>query len=801
MSTFHTSGLSIADSAGNVEDVTSILHNITPDHVVFCYRQGDADSLSLAQHYQELRRLPDENLISLPCSSDLTITEIEYESQILNPLVQSLSTIEESMSTDGLGSGSAPERKIWVIILGYNVPNFYTISDETIPVASRVQRLHWDYNGKIRNPVYNKEVFEYLTVDDFRDFYITSVMDGPNATVVRKMMDTAWDIDNQLFINGSIYIDPYGLKATTEQKGYQLNLTNWRDDDARDLGLNIETTVDSDQFDPIFIKYEDDSFVWGWASDYVSSDFFLDHPQKRVFLYNADNISASNIRESSARWCNVALSLSNGYACTAGATENPGMDAHLKPRPFFRALHQGASMGEAFLAASQYIDWKVVLIGDPLLVVGFPGEVPDEPGAGDNDDPAPIDETSYDSDQVLVAVKNHIEEAIAYYLRLKELTEDMSDRVINSDNENENVSLLLPMLRYRDLRADNTVNELFFPVVRKWLELVISSSRKTIDQWLDDTSQMTTQSMAAMIEDSTTSTISDDYISPSGWWSATFAYTHQTNTQEFVNFRLWVYPEDDRENQILEFNSLEDSNGWTYEYRPNQFVQMTDGSPAWDWESSETGFPSYLSGRRVRYSAFSSDKYLDPLELYYIKWQAIDKNGDPLTSIKSVTRPVVIKSVGEGNSGWTGTIDVYRDDDILFYADFFAKAIDAGNYALSATNDTVSYLNGIKSWTMPAYVSRSEKSNIKVKDDPIIARRKLVSTIRNLRGNLGINSNSTNAYVDAAGGLFAFSLNETGKTIDEYLTDNGYQVYQSFAQLADFLGHNISSGNIRGYHA
>ena len=86
----------------------------------------------------------------------------------------------------------------------------------------------------------------------------------------------------------------------------------------------------------------------------------MNQNQRRVFLYNADDDAAADITLSfdengSDPWCNIAIGIDPGYAACAGAVDAPDEDAYLRPRPFFEAMHQGASLGECFLYASPSI--------------------------------------------------------------------------------------------------------------------------------------------------------------------------------------------------------------------------------------------------------------------------------------------------------------------------------------------------------------------------------------------------------------------------------------------------------------
>lgn len=82
--------LNLDNFYSGVSDIIPYYHNITPDNVLFCYVKNDNDSLNVAEYYSQLRQVPENNFLALPCSANHTITEAEYYSTIEQPILDYL---------------------------------------------------------------------------------------------------------------------------------------------------------------------------------------------------------------------------------------------------------------------------------------------------------------------------------------------------------------------------------------------------------------------------------------------------------------------------------------------------------------------------------------------------------------------------------------------------------------------------------------------------------------------------------------------------------------------------------------
>lgn len=606
------------------EDV--VLHNIRAENVVFCYRNNDPDSLEVAQFYADKRGLSPDHLIPLDCSSDNVIDHSEFVSTIQDPLRVAITILDARGSSSATIStrtifGSAGEKTIWVIILGYNIPHGYWPDDDPYnppkAIASRLHRLSFDESDDYPNFTYDRRGdFRYFTSNDAEGVYITSVIDGPSKQTAIRLIERSIDVDNQLFVAGRVYCDPYGLKISDDQLQYQEDIIDFIDNESSNLGLETLTTVDTLKIttEPTFTSFQGDSFYWGWYLPSYSQNLFFDQNERRVFLYNADNESATNIKndfdvDGSDPWCNIAINIEPGYAACAGTISETAESNYLRPRPFFEALHRGTSLGEAFLFSSPVIDSRIFLIGDPLMTVLFPAELPPEQDSTN---------VLIDSDEVIRFTKESLEEGLAWGYRQSNLINNILNINVSSSNFSEELNLLYALNKWNNLRSQTTQDNLFSRICQSFLSYILSTTRLTFSAWLSTAGEKTTSILNSLLISLGSGSVSDDLVYPEGHWQYDFVYTHSRQTLEDIYFQIQMAADTEFTNIVTNISMFDELDGWKYEQNVNSFVQMPNG------------FPSNFSGRRVRYVS-TEDNYLIRLNLYYIRWRALDIDGANIT--------------------------------------------------------------------------------------------------------------------------------------------------------------------------
>lgn len=616
------------------------LHNITPDEVIFVYNINVSGSEEVAQYYRDKRGLPQSNLVGLdmpipnpPSSCETPITKSQFTSTILEPLRNAIGSISDSQSDSGMAFQST------VIVLGYGTPLSYVEDDgEIIAIASRLHRLSYSYESKMPNPTYDRKTFKFFGSTDSNQLFITAILDGPTVAAVKKLIDRGVDVSNQPVVTGKLSIDPYGLRLTDADQDYESDILDFVNNSASNLGLTTSVTVEIDSEDPYeeptvaFLRGE--SFYWGWFEPSYSKDLLFTQSNKRVFLYNADNDSACQIHyyengspfqpDGSDPWCNIAINVEPGYASCAGSVDAPGSDAYLRPRPFFEALHQGASIGEAFLFASPYVNWKTVLIGDPLTTVVFPSDVPFT---------MLPDNVALSNNESIRMIKESIEESLAWGYRQARLTKWIREFNVESTNIAEEIELLYAAAKWENRKKIETHNNLISRAAESLVTYINATTGLTLPVWLSaQQAKMSVLLNNLLTTLGSGSVDTDNLLYPEGHWDYDFEYTHLRETFENLHFQVQMSIDSDFLQTVIDVNSFDDTTGWSYESEPYLFVQLVT-----------SGLSSNFSGRKIRYTS-PVDMYLTRGDIFHVRWRALESDGvTPVTEWYVDDRVLIIK--------------------------------------------------------------------------------------------------------------------------------------------------------------
>ena len=334
------------------------------DNVLYFYRLGDTDSQNLAEYYIRSHQLEESQAIGISCS----------DSQILTSYAEFQSEVEDNIFAS-LYSG------INILVLDYKIPVGFYDGDDLITSTSRLSRINFPYSKKELNPLYDRKMFknydssdaEYYSEDSTFALIVSQIM-GRNYNEAKSMIDNALAISNQSKINGNIYLNPYLGNESVYFTDYQNIILETDRDIISYMGLNTKKPYTPSSLTSIsqFSSFDgDDSIYWGGGIKDISSDVFKEAVVNRYFLYNADtgfyndNITKKYTIDDDG-WFSAALDA--GYSAFATQWTDP-QDGFLNPIPFFDAVFNGSTLGEALIFSQKYFNWSIAVFADPLLYI------------------------------------------------------------------------------------------------------------------------------------------------------------------------------------------------------------------------------------------------------------------------------------------------------------------------------------------------------------------------------------------------------------------------------------------------
>ncbi|HNX26594.1 MAG TPA: hypothetical protein PKK48_04230 [Phycisphaerae bacterium] len=311
----------IGETLADVEPARPAVDGELPQsaRMLVLFNRNSADSESFARSL-----VPDTNIVSLPCSSDETLTDYAtFQAEIETPLKEFLAARPLLAS------------QITCIIAGYMVPGYFYSGNYLLTTCSRLMDIDNAFSANKTNPLYGTSGRLTATVLQTAGVRLAARVDGTtmaDCQLLKTIGDATVMIEEgkTVFMSGTPTLDVQLLRLPIKQ----LAAGDVISDDV--LNFNIPP-------------------VSGIST--VSAD----EPGSRlaIILNNATDITRGELAYATADWHYRAMIFSSGrYAFDFSA--------------FCGMLRDGGTIAEAFAVACEKIDAKYQLGAWPLLRAVFP---------------------------------------------------------------------------------------------------------------------------------------------------------------------------------------------------------------------------------------------------------------------------------------------------------------------------------------------------------------------------------------------------------------------------------------------
>lgn len=351
--------------------------------VIILANRDDPDSVRIAQHYAEARKIPVANIVALPMPVSETITWAEFVHTIWEPLLAQLvrdrwiEAIPMKLADNvGRTKYAVSGHRIAFLVPCRGVPlrimHEPTLYEPILPFTKRVElrtncgavdaelamlpRPNYSINAFIPNPLYlNDQPHSWEAVQVLK----VSRLDGPTAEDALALVDHALEAERTGLL-GRAYVD---LGAGKHELGER-----WLTSVAQQMaetGLDTDVDRSRDTFGPT-ARFDAPVIYFGWYTHTIDGPFKLPgfrFPPGAVAVHIHSN-SAETLRSDTAYWC--APLVARGVTATVGNVFEPYLEFLHRPDLLLRALVRGDSFGDAACFALPVLSWQSISIGDPL---------------------------------------------------------------------------------------------------------------------------------------------------------------------------------------------------------------------------------------------------------------------------------------------------------------------------------------------------------------------------------------------------------------------------------------------------
>ncbi|BCW99737.1 MAG: hypothetical protein KatS3mg024_2564 [Armatimonadota bacterium] len=313
-----------------------------PSRVLLVINENSPDSRSIGAHYAAKRALPRTNILRIRVPDSERISRTDYHENIRKPLVEHI----RRHRLEGVD----------FIVTTKGVP---LVDERGFSVDSMLTRAMTGEDTQMINPYFGQAV--PFSRRRFGMFLVTR-LDGYTAADAKALVDRALKAPGK---RGTILLDLDPFQDTRE--GYRDVNRDIRDAALRLFERRADYRLDSTDTFVGGMKNLGGYYSWGSNDSHFSREAYLSNR----FVYGAIgetvvSTSARTFRPEKGGQSLIADLIRNGITGVKGYVTEPYAVAMARAAILFPRYVDGFNLAESFYAASPFICWKDVVIGDPL---------------------------------------------------------------------------------------------------------------------------------------------------------------------------------------------------------------------------------------------------------------------------------------------------------------------------------------------------------------------------------------------------------------------------------------------------
>jgi uncharacterized protein (TIGR03790 family) len=351
--------------------------------VIILANSDDPDSVAIAQHYAEVRRVPVANILSFDMPLREVITWPEFVVTIWRPLEDEL-VRRGWIDAIPIGDTDAVGRKIYSVsgnmIAALVVCRGVPLKIENDPALFAPVRPLTDHQELRTNAGAVDSELSLLAADTGYPInaYVPNPLFGKDhpsdidrAKVVEVgRLDGPTREDALLLVDRAVAAERTGLagRAYVDMGGKFPNGDRWLSATADEIGaLGFDLSVDRvPETIPATARFDAPALYFGWYAPDLDGPFALPgfrFPPGAIALH-IYSFSAGTLRSATEGWCGPFVA--RGVTATFGNVYEPFLEYTHRPDILLRGLARGDTLGDAAYRALPVLSWQGILIGDPL---------------------------------------------------------------------------------------------------------------------------------------------------------------------------------------------------------------------------------------------------------------------------------------------------------------------------------------------------------------------------------------------------------------------------------------------------
>ena len=315
------------------------------DNVLVVINKNSKDSIEVGEYYAKKRNIPAKNVLRVDCTTQEGMLEWgEFDSGLFKPIRAYLLKPENKTRID-------------YIVLTKGVPLGMKSARSVDSLIAAILQIEKGLPRK-DNPFFNSE--ERFSSKKF-GYYLVTRLDGYDVAQAKRLVDLALKAQPR---KGLFLFDASPMSDTSSYAQMNVAMAE-ASKQLKERGFECRLDTGAE-----FVGWQKDLmgyFSWGSNDKFYSLGKYTSNSfAPGALAETAVSTSARTFRKTTGGQSLIVDLIEAGVTGVKGYHAEPGLAAIAMPNILFDRYTRGWTLAESFYAASRYLIWRDVVVGDPL---------------------------------------------------------------------------------------------------------------------------------------------------------------------------------------------------------------------------------------------------------------------------------------------------------------------------------------------------------------------------------------------------------------------------------------------------